>query len=32
MHAAAKAALDMVANKIDANAANGLAHLAEVGF
>ncbi|CAL4867177.1 IS110 family transposase ISMno14 [Asticcacaulis sp. MM231] len=28
----AKAALDMAANKIDANDADGLAHLAEVGF
>ena len=28
----AKAALDMAANKTDANAADGLAHLAEVGF
>jgi transposase len=28
----AKAALDMVANKTDANDADGLAHLAEVGF
>jgi hypothetical protein len=26
------AALDLAANKIDANDANGLAHLAEVGF
>ena len=28
----AKAALDMAANKTDANDADGLAHLAEVGF
>jgi transposase len=28
----AKAALDMAPNKTDANDANGLAHLAEVGF
>ena len=28
----AKAALDMAANKTDANEADGLAHLAEVGF
>ena len=28
----AKAALDMAANKTDANDAEGLAHLAEVGF
>lgn len=28
----AKAALDMAANKTDANGADGLAHLAEVGF
>lgn len=27
-----KAALDMAANKTDANDADGLAHLAEVGF
>lgn len=31
-HAQKKAALDMVANKTDANDADGLAHLAEVGF